>query len=296
MKFQTILFVFVFLTAAPSLAGAGDKLTVYSVNYPLHYFAERIGGEKIEAVFPAPQEVDPAFWNPDEDQVRHYQSADIILLNGAGYARWVEKVSLPLLRSINTSKAFRDNYIITEATTTHSHGPQGDHSHGGTAFTTWLDFSLAAVQAEAVYKSLTRFDPANGDYYKENFTVLESELLELDQKMSQLFADQPAVSFFASHPIYQYMAQRYGMDIRMLTWEPGEDPGLKEWQKLQDMHQHKPGPLMIWEGTPLSASADRLGNMGIAGLVFSPCYSMPAEGDFLEMMQTNIKTLEAAVR
>ena len=29
--------------------------------------------------------------------------------------------------------------------------PGGDHSHSGTAFTTWLDFSQAAQQAEAIY-------------------------------------------------------------------------------------------------------------------------------------------------
>ena len=33
---------------------AAEKLTVYVVNYPLQYFAERIGGGHVKVVFPAP--------------------------------------------------------------------------------------------------------------------------------------------------------------------------------------------------------------------------------------------------
>ena len=46
-----------------------SKLTVYVVNYPLKYFAERIAGEHARVVFPAPRDVDPAFWNPDTETV-----------------------------------------------------------------------------------------------------------------------------------------------------------------------------------------------------------------------------------
>ena len=67
---------------------AAEPLTVYVVNYPLRYFAERIGGELVRVVFPAPADVDPAHWSPDAETVAAYQAADLILLNGAGYARW----------------------------------------------------------------------------------------------------------------------------------------------------------------------------------------------------------------
>ena len=41
--------------AASSVAAAGgSKLKVYTVNYPLQYFAERIGGDHVEVFFPGP--------------------------------------------------------------------------------------------------------------------------------------------------------------------------------------------------------------------------------------------------
>ena len=67
----------------------------------------------------------------------------------AGYAKWINKVSLPRSKLVNTSKKFTDRYIRTEGAVTHSHGPKGEHAHEDVAFTTWIDFNLAAKQARA---------------------------------------------------------------------------------------------------------------------------------------------------
>ena len=52
-----------------------DSPTVYTVNYPLAYFAERIGGDHVAVGFPAPADVDPAFWQPDDTTISAYQTA-----------------------------------------------------------------------------------------------------------------------------------------------------------------------------------------------------------------------------
>ena len=45
------------LGGTPGLAAA--RALVYTVNYPLAYFAERLAPEGTEVVFPAPPDVDP---------------------------------------------------------------------------------------------------------------------------------------------------------------------------------------------------------------------------------------------
>jgi len=97
-----------------SVPAAGDELTAYVVNYPLQYFAERIGGELVSVEFPGPVDEDPAFWSPDAETVSAYQQADRILLNGAGYAHWVQRVTLPASKLIDTSAGFRERYIQVE--------------------------------------------------------------------------------------------------------------------------------------------------------------------------------------
>ena len=296
MKYRTmsvqIILLFVLLLSLPLSSYGEKKFTVYTVNYPLAYFAERIGDNLVDVVFPAPPDIDPAFWAPDEAMIRRYQQADLIILNGAGYAKWTKKVSLPMARSVNTSRAFRDNLLHIESTVTHSHGPSGDHSHGGTAFTTWLDFSQAALQAEAIYKALIRKLPAQKDILLTNFKSLQTDLMALDEQMLALSEKRPELPLFASHPIYRYMARHYKIDLKMLMWEPDVDPGNSEWQHLEEMSNSHPAKWMIWEDEPLPESEEKLQALGIQGQVFSPCFAVPSQGTFLSVMQQNIENMK----
>ena len=160
-RYQALYIVFLLLSSA--VASAADKFTVYTVNYPLAYFAERIGGEHVEVVFPVPHDVDPAFWEPSAKDIADFQQADVILLNGARYARWLKRASLPRRKLVNTSAAFKKDYISVTGTATHQHGPGGDHSHAGTAFTTWLDFKQAIQQAKAIQLALEKRRPEYAD-------------------------------------------------------------------------------------------------------------------------------------
>jgi zinc transport system substrate-binding protein len=288
---QLILAITVLMLAMPLQANAEKELVVYTVNYPLSYFAKRIGGEYVQIVFPVPADEDPAFWLPDTNTVRLFQKADLILLNGAGYAKWTRKVSLPMLRTVDTSRQFKDKLIQVETNVTHSHGPGGDHSHGGTAFNTWLDFSQAALQAEAIYKALIRKLPAQKQNLEKNFQELRKDLLDLDRQMIAIGQRMAQAPLFTSHPIYQYVARRYNMNVQMMMWEPDEDPGEREWQHLQEAAKDHPAKWMIWEGEPLKSSVKKLQDLDISSTVFTPCMNRPAEGDFLMVMQANIENL-----
>lgn len=92
---------------------ASKPLSVYVVNYPLKYFAEWIGGEWVNVKFPAPADGDPAYWSPGPEVVAAYQQADLILLNGADYAKWISKASMPSSKMVDTSGAFSDRPSIS---------------------------------------------------------------------------------------------------------------------------------------------------------------------------------------
>ena len=142
---------------------SNSKPVVAVVNYPLYTFAGMIGGDKIEVLFPE-IEGDPAYWQPDAASIEKFQNADLILLNGADYAKWTGIVSLPTSTQVNTSKAF-DNRLIEIKGEAHSHGPEGEHNHTGYAFTTWLDLKNAALHAEAVKEALVDLMPAEKEFF-----------------------------------------------------------------------------------------------------------------------------------
>ena len=286
-------FLLIGLTASANSLAA-DKLNIYVVNYPLKYFAERIGGEYVDVTFPAPPDVDPAYWTPDIATITKYQQADLIVLNGAGYAQWINKVSLPRSKIVNTSKSFKDRYIALEDAVTHSHGPKGEHAHAAVAFTTWLDFEFAALQALAIAKAFDRKRPQYREVFERNFTALKNDLIALDSDTRKVVARNPALPLVASHPVYDYLAQGYGMNLKSVHWEPDEMPNSGQWLDLQQMLETHPAAWMVWEGEPVAESVKQLKEKGIDSLIFEPCANQPREGDFFTIMQQNIENLRKA--
>ena len=267
--------------------------TVYVVNYPLQYFAERIGGSQINVIFPAPVDDDPAFWRPDVNVIAGFQVADLILVNGASYAKWLKTTSLPKTKVVNTSKSFEADYIKVEDASVHTHGPTGEHSHAGTAFTTWLDLRQAAQQALAVLEALSRLLPDHHSTFEQRYTELEKDLFLLDDRL-EAAARQRSQPLLASHPVYQYLARRYGLNIRSVLWEPDVMPEEAEWQELAAVLPSHAAVWMLWEADPLPASVERLQSLGVKSLLFDPCGNRPAEGDFLDVMRRNVDRLGQA--
>jgi zinc transport system substrate-binding protein len=232
---------------------------------------------------------------PDRETISKYQQADIILLNGAGYARWVDKVSLSRLRKVDTSKAFRDGLITIKEAVAHGHGPDGEHSHGSMAFVTWLDFYQAVQQARAIADVLASKRPENKAEFEKNFDALRTDLMALDLSLQRIVAANPRPRLFASHPVYHYLARRYEITIEDMVWEPDKVPDEQEWIKLRLAQERFTAELMLWEKQPLPRIVQQLDAMGLGVAVFDPCANRPASGDFLSVMRRNIVTLEKAL-
>lgn len=271
----------------------GGELSVYVVNYPLQYFAQRIGGDLVKAVFPVPRDVDPAFWSPDAVEIAAYQQADLVLLNGAGYAKWVAQTSLPPSKLVDTSAAFRDRYLTIESAVTHTHGPEGEHDHGEVAFTTWLDLRLAVEQARAVASAFEKALPDERATIRDGFEALERDLLGQDAALREVVA-RIEVPLVGSHPVYQYLAQGYGLEIASVHFEPDEYPADAAWRDLDGLLAERPARWMLWEGAPMVRTARSLEDRGVHSLVFDPCGNAPSSGDFLSVQRSNLENLERA--
>jgi len=281
-------------TASVSLAGNAKK-RVAVVNYPLQYFTKRIAGDRVNIYFPVPQDEDPAFWKPRDKDIVAYQQSDIILLNGAEYEKWLPSTVLPLTKQVVTSQVFMDRYVTNGEVITHSHGPQGMHSHGLIDFNTWMDPQQAALQAQSVHDELVRLVPGATKEFDANLQGLQKDLADLDATLAAVSSHLGKEPLLGSHPVYQYTARRYGWDLESVHWEPDEMPSEEEWQKLARMHQKHPAKLMIWEEAPLPAVTERLRKMGIEPVAFETCASAPATGDYMSAMYANAKRLDAAL-
>ncbi len=270
---------------------------VAAANYPLAFFAETLLAGAEPVVFDAPEDEDPAFWQPDDTALTRFQAAKVILMNGAGYSKWAEQASLPQSRVVDTSAAFAPAFIETKDTVTHSHGPEGEHSHAGIAFTTWIDFDQAARQLAAVKTALLPLvDETGKQALEERAAALAEKLAGFDLRLlsaGEKLAQRPLLG---SHPVYQYLARRYRLNLREVHWEPDTKPDADAVEELKEILREHPATVMLWEGNPLEESVALLKEMGIESLVFAPCGNRPEEGDFLSVMESNVTALEDLVK
>ena len=266
---------------------------VYVTNYPLQYFTQRLAGSWADIHFPAPKDIDPAFWQPTDDEIAAFQKAGLIVMNGATYSKWAEKVSLPEAKVVNTSAAFKSQFIEIKNEVTHSHGKEGMHSHNGTAFTTWVDFDQARQQAEALAAALQKLAPSRASDIAKNLEALKKDLVDLDTRMIAVGKKLAAQPIAASHPVYHYWARRYQINLQFVHWEPEEVPTEAQMDDLKKLLSTHPAKWFVWEGEPAKESVTKIKALGLTSVVFDPCANTPDKGDWLEVMKDNVKGMES---
>lgn len=255
-----------------TLAGDGDRFTIYT---PWREIGDG----------------DPAYWKPTADEIREIQACAFIFLNGAGYEPWAAQSALPRAKSVDTTAELTSRLIVEDGGT-HSHGPDGEHSHSGFASSTWLSPELAKEQLATV---VGRLSEALGP------TVLTRDIYQdLCKRLDEGAANLRAVGMLqpkllASHPVYQYLGQAGGIAIDSMHWEPGEMPSEKEWTKFRLTRAAHPRPTawMLWEGEPGQEIRARLDAEGVKVFVF-PLFP-ERDGDFMRGLPATIELLQKAV-
>ncbi len=294
MKKILLILIISILYSCNNQSGKKEKLfnekpTVIAVNYPLYYFAERIGGELIHLQYIIPSDVDPAYWVPNETEVEVYQKADMILSYRGNYAKWTNNAILPSSRLVNVSSSIEEFLIPLSKGEAHSHGPEGEHEHGGYALTTWLDFNLALKQAESIRDALVRKVPDKKQLLNSNFNQLKVDLEKLHAQMTTVSLNLKNINLLGSHPVYQYLAQGYDLQIESVHFEPNEFPTAKQWLELENLLINPKTNVMLWENTPMDKTQNKFSEMNVELSVFNPCANKPLKGDFISVMSENVK-------
>ena len=159
-----------------------------------------------------------------------------------------------------------------------------------------MNFENALKQAESVKDVIVKNIPNAKDQLNSNFNVLKDELITINQKMTVVAEKLDGQRLFASHPVYQYLADAYKLKIISVHWEPDEMPDEAEWEHLADQLKSNPSKIMIWEGEPLPEVASRLNEMALRICIFNPCGNKPAKENFVTTMNNNIVNLNSSIK
>ena len=285
------------LRETPAGEKARENPVIAAVNYPLAYFAKRLADGFATVLFDIPAGQDPAFWEPSDQQVTSIQKADLILLNGANYAKWTATRTLPYEATVVTSSSFENQLIRLKDSISHKHKKGSEsHSHEGLASTTWLDLKQASAQASAVALALSEQFPKHQATVMSRLQDLRKDLDTLDTSMKSAALALGQTTAITSHPVYHYWSRAYDLVTPSLLWEPGNEISPQDIAALARIRkEHPDAKFFIWESTPLARNVKILKEAGLASIIISPCANQPVNGDFLTVMRQNIAALEDSV-
>ncbi len=283
-----------------------EQPVVMTTFYPTAYFAQRIVGESVNiaVINQAPAGADPASWNPSDEDITRYQLASLILLQGAGFEKWIATAALPRTRIVDTTAGL-DQPFITHQTTSHSHGPAGDHTHAGIDAHTWLDPVIASAQASAVATALATRFPEYATEFAANAEAFASDLAALDERWQTLAPRLGQATLLAAHPTYNYPARRYGFTVANLDIDPNAVLSEDEINAVRSAAEAAPRDrtvrIMLWESEPRTDTVEQLERLcGVRSVVVRPAESLTPEAakageDFLTIMHRNLDRLDAVL-
>ncbi|MEJ7590327.1 MAG: metal ABC transporter substrate-binding protein [Planctomycetaceae bacterium] len=187
---------------------------------PLLQMTHAIVGEAADVVLVVPDDISSRDWSPAADDAGIMQQARLILISGAGYEPWKDRVSLPGSRLRDTAAGYYDQLIRIPDAVTHQHGPDGPHSHPGTVWSTWLDPELCAAQLHQVSIHCSRLIPEQKTSIEAAEARLSAELNSLNAMIDSIKAatGDPGLVVYSDTPHYQYLTRRLDWTLRYLHW------------------------------------------------------------------------------
>ncbi len=189
-----------------------DRIKILASFYPLAYFSEQIGGEKVVVNTLIPYNTEVHTWQPSISDIAKAEDADIIVYNGAGLDHWLEEDIFPALNTAGK--------IIVETTegiklleTEEGRGElEEEHGHGMYDPHTWISPYIARQQAEKIYEALVEFDGGSSQYYESRWQALSDSLEELDSRYLEDLGDAGKGEIFTTHAAFGYLVDRYGFE------------------------------------------------------------------------------------
>ena len=202
-----------------------------------------------------------------------------------------------LAKQVVTSRSFADRYVKNGEVVTHSHGPQGMHSHGLIDFNTWMDPQQAALQAQAIHDELVRLVPDAAKEFDANLEALEKgpggSRWAVGRRLGA--ARQGAAPGFASRCTNTPRGVTAGT-CRPSIGSPMKcppRPNGRNWRRCTPSIRPR---LMIWEEDPLPAVATRLRGWASSRWPSRPAPTRRPSGDYLSAMKANAKRFGAALK
>jgi zinc/manganese transport system substrate-binding protein len=193
------LFFLLALGQGTSVLAAKDQVAVVAAENFYGDIARQIGGDRVAVV--------SIMNNPDQDPhlfettpaiVRQLVGAQIVVLNGANYDPWMDKLLAAVPRTGRT--------VISAAQLT-GRNP-GDNPH------LWYDPVTMPRVATALAEALAKVDSAHASDYAARLKATLAALERITERITQIKAKHAGTAVTATEPVFGPMTEALGLTMR----------------------------------------------------------------------------------
>ena len=204
---------------------ADKKPVVVVTSQPLFEVADLLAGDHIEVHKITPDNIASRNWKPQKEDVTRLQNADLILISGAGYEPWKDRVSLPGSRLKDTAAGYYSRFIRIPDAVTHQHGPEGKHAHPGTVWATWLDPELAESQCTRIADLFAELRPGASNEISAAATKIKTQLAKTQTLAAEISAQSSAqrINVVGDSPHYHYLTSKLGWEFQYVHWDESRE-------------------------------------------------------------------------
>lgn len=259
--------------------------------YPLYFFAQEIGGEKVSVTNITPAGAEPHDYEPTVKDITEIERADLVIINGGNLEPWSDKIKSSLNSNIQM-------IAIGEALMTRDSQDEELQKDPHV----WLDPTLAKAESEKIAEALIVVDPENADHYRENEIILSNKLDELDQKFSQGLANCSSRTIVTSHAAFGYLADRYGLQqLAIAGLSPDEEPSAKQLADVADFAKQYNVKYIFFETLVSPKLAETIAQeVGAQTISFNPLEGLTTEEEqqgenYFTIQEQNLANLQTAL-
>ena len=166
----------------------------------------------------------------------------------------------------------------------------------------WLDPNNVIKQTEIIGEKIVHIDTPNTQYYLENITSFQEQLLKLDQKYKNELASCTTRTIITSHNAFEYLAHQYNLEIISISGlSPEQEPSPKKMIEVIEKVKEKNIQYIFFETLVSPKLSETIASeVGAKTLVLNPIEGLSEEEisngkNYIKVMEENLKNLKTAL-
>jgi zinc/manganese transport system substrate-binding protein len=248
--------------------------------------ARQIGGDRISVVsIMNNPDQDPHLFETTPGIVRQIAAAQIVILNGANYDAWMDKLLAAGPR--------RDRTVINAAKLT-GYKP-GDNPH------LWYDPATMPAVAAAIADALAKADSAHATDFSARLKVTLAGLDQITQRVAQLKAKHSGAPVTATEPVFGPMARALGLTMRnerfQLAMMNDTEPSARDVAAFENDLKERKVRLLIYNSQVSEKLTERLRDIARRAKipVIGVTETMPSNVKFQDWLLGELDNLDKAL-